>query len=165
MYNNIGEKLKAIAKVLAIIGIVGSVISGIVLMLTGMIGAGFITIISGSLVSWISSWGMYAIGDTNVKVTEMNSRLSRIASQSNSANRTNNFSGGSGNYTHLFRCGKCGTMISDYPCGNCGFEPEKARPEAAGEKEMKCPKCGLVQPVGRKCCFHCGVLFDADAEE
>ncbi len=54
-------------------------------------------------------------------------------------------------------------MISDYPCINCKYVPSpNAKAVTVKENEIKCSKCGFVQPSGRKCCFHCGALFDMD---
>ena len=66
MFNNIGGKIKALAKVLCWIGIVCSVISGIAMMLSQQtdqgVLAGIVTIIVGCLVSWIGSFFAYGFG-------------------------------------------------------------------------------------------------------
>lgn len=154
MFNNIGERLKTLAKVFAVLGIIGSVISGIVLMSLSeyLIGAGLTTMISGSLVSWISSWGMYAMGDTNAKVTEMYNRSFQNAAQNNNNSYITgayfgNASNASSKPTHLFRCDKCGTMISDYPCVNCGYRPKET---------VKCPNCGIDVLADEAFCSECG---------
>lgn len=62
MYDNIGGKLKILAKVLAVIGAVASVIGGLVLVDINPI-FGFLTIIWGPVVSFISSWLVYGFGE------------------------------------------------------------------------------------------------------
>ena len=80
MWKNIGSKVEGLAKVVCWLGIIGSIIYGIILMTTTTevtvgyyyattetvypyIGAGIAWIILGSFASWIGSWVMYAIGE------------------------------------------------------------------------------------------------------
>ena len=71
MFSNIGEKVKGLALFAAILGIVVSIAGGIVIIATSesLAAVGILVMIVGSLVSWIGSWVIYAIGDTNTKVT------------------------------------------------------------------------------------------------
>ena len=79
MFNNIGAKIKTLAKILCWIGIIGSVISGIVIIAAGSKGgyystpygsissgsavvAGILTMVLGSLLSWIGSFFAYGFG-------------------------------------------------------------------------------------------------------
>ena len=86
MFNNIGRKIKTLAKVLCWLGIIASVISGIVMVLTGValnstsvirgygatvdaelggaaaVVGGIVMMVVGSLVSWIGSFCMYGFG-------------------------------------------------------------------------------------------------------
>lgn len=66
MFDNIGAKIKMLAKVLCWIGIVASVISGIAIMAgTGSNGVlpGLLTIVLGTLFSWIGSFVLYGFGE------------------------------------------------------------------------------------------------------
>ena len=79
MFNNIGAKIKTLAKILCWIGIIGSVISGIVIIVAGSrnsyystpygsfssgsaVLAGILTMVLGSLLSWIGSFFAYGFG-------------------------------------------------------------------------------------------------------
>ena len=71
MFNNIGRKIKTLAKVLCWLGIIASVISGIAMVLTGVdaelggaaaVVGGIVMMVVGSLVSWIGSFCMYGFG-------------------------------------------------------------------------------------------------------
>lgn len=65
MYNNIGEKIKGVAKFLSVIGIVGSIIIGTTMIITmheSISWIGLIILIFGSLVSWILSFPLYGFG-------------------------------------------------------------------------------------------------------
>ena len=85
MYTNIGEKIKKVAVVVAIIGIICSIITGIVMINNALVKdyygdievkgvllfLGIATIILGSLASWISSFFAYGFGELIVKTTEI----------------------------------------------------------------------------------------------
>ena len=62
MWDNIGEKLQKLAKALCWIGIVVSVIVGIIGIGNGNALTGFLYIIIGGLAAWIGSWSMYGLG-------------------------------------------------------------------------------------------------------
>ena len=64
MFENIGEKIKGLAKVICVIGIVFSVIYGLDIMMEGkdFVMTGLITAIVGSVISWISSFFTYGFG-------------------------------------------------------------------------------------------------------
>ena len=79
MFSNIGGKLKKLAVILAVLGIIGSVISGIVTMAgssnmrmygsygigysAGRIVAGLLIIAIGFLISWVGTMGLYGLGE------------------------------------------------------------------------------------------------------
>lgn len=82
MYKNIGRKIKILAKIICGIGIAGSVIVGLALILAGsnelgtylvgslwnmsgtrMIISGILIMIFGSLLSWIGSFATYGYGE------------------------------------------------------------------------------------------------------
>ena len=63
MFDNIGQKLQGLAVVSFILGVIASVISGLLyLFLLETILTGILIIVFGSLGSWIGSWSIYALG-------------------------------------------------------------------------------------------------------
>lgn len=66
MFDNIGQKIMTLAKVFCWIGIIISVLCGLVIMFAARYGSGFIpgvfTAAIGSLASWISSLALYGFG-------------------------------------------------------------------------------------------------------
>ncbi len=64
MFDNIGNKIKILAEVICWIGIIGSIILGIVMMEfdESLIIAGLLVVPIGFLVSWISSFLLYGFG-------------------------------------------------------------------------------------------------------
>lgn len=65
MFENIGSKIKALASVACAVGIAVSIIGGIIVMCTveELIGIGFVVMIGGSLLSWLSSFVLYGFGE------------------------------------------------------------------------------------------------------
>ena len=69
MYNNIGGKIKFLAKWTFIVEAIASIITGIILMAGG--GILFILLcFIGPIVAWVSSWILYALGEL-VEDTEL----------------------------------------------------------------------------------------------
>lgn len=67
MWENIGRRLQGLAKVICWLGIIGSVITAIVLWSQNSryqptVLLGIIYLVIGCLVSWIGSWSMYGLG-------------------------------------------------------------------------------------------------------
>ena len=64
MYEKVGEKIKLIAKIICIIGVIGSVIYGIYMLTLGseFFFSGLLIAVVGSLGSWISSLFTYGFG-------------------------------------------------------------------------------------------------------
>lgn len=70
MFRNIGAKIKMLARVMCIIGMIASVISGIITILTMVGDFNFVVylisvliIVIGCLLSWIGSFGLYGFGE------------------------------------------------------------------------------------------------------
>lgn len=64
MFNNIGKKVKILAWVEFIVGIILSIILGIATIIGGSIIVGLISIVLGVFVSWLATLALYAIGQT-----------------------------------------------------------------------------------------------------
>lgn len=65
MFTHIGSKIKTFAKVVCWLGIILSIVCGVVLMVSGVSGAiwlGLLTIVAGSFISWLGSFMTYGFG-------------------------------------------------------------------------------------------------------
>lgn len=69
-FNNIGDKIKTLAVVVSIIGIIGSVIGGLFLLEYDTL-TGLLTAFLGSVLSWVSAFFVYGFGELIVKTTEI----------------------------------------------------------------------------------------------
>ena len=84
MYNNIGKKIKGLAKFIVWIGIASCIISGIVIFLSlsdsryteDYAFVGIIIAVVGSLICWISGFFAYGFGELVDQTQEINAKLS-----------------------------------------------------------------------------------------
>ena len=85
MYDNIGGKIKGLAKIIFIIEAVGAIITGIALLITGVALSGLLILVCGPLVAWVSSWILYAFGELVENSNTINNTVKKIE------NNTHNF--------------------------------------------------------------------------
>lgn len=76
MFNNIGGKIKTLAVVVCVIGMIGSAITAIVLWVNGLFLPGLLFLGVGCLASWIGSFFAYGLGqlieNSDLQVEELN---------------------------------------------------------------------------------------------
>ena len=119
MFDNIGEKLKRLALFLCWGGIILSIILGLLFCDVGII-YGVLTMVLGSLSSWISSWIIYAIGE----IAE-NTQIKRNDREISEKNRIESvFKSYSSNQASTIRkrCPYCGDTVTSKICSMCGKE-------------------------------------------
>ena len=73
MYDNIGGKIKGLAKAVFIVEAIAAVIAGIALLAIDddLILFGVLTLILGPAVAWVSSWLLYGFGELIDRVSEI----------------------------------------------------------------------------------------------
>lgn len=166
MFDNIGGKIKALAKVLCWIGIIASVISGIVMIVSGSssryysgpspVLTGFLTIILGALFSWIGSFFTYGFGqlieDTEMIRSRMDSSPSYAPNQGGSmlSNAAKSIEQERMRNEWTCVCGASNSNTATY-CFRC------RRPRNAGGDQPKvaCPHCGAMNRTSNETCFAC----------
>ena len=184
MFNNIGKKLKVVAVVFCWIGIVASVVFGIILIDDYDEVVGAVTLVVGVLSSWIGSFALYGFGqlveNSDLQTermwkaqTDMEKLTSEFLSFTQAANE----------YMSKKETKQRTEPVPTYSpvpqAVNHAITPEKkmedhsssipasektAMPLPAGPGYEKCKKCGTVQRSGRKVCWGCGALFVRDSE-
>ncbi|MBE5776017.1 MAG: hypothetical protein E7326_00740 [Clostridiales bacterium] len=119
MFDNIGGKIKNLARTTCILGIIGSIIVAIALFSSNSnyeptIGAGFAWLIIGPLVSWLSCLTLYGFGElvensTAILNTLTSSKHHHVNAISAVQDETN------------WICSTCGTSNPHYigRCPNC----------------------------------------------
>ena len=93
MYKGIGGKIKTLAGVITCLGILLSIVAGVILMTKSYVLAGIFVMLVGFLVSWISTFMLYGFGqmvensDKLVAIEKMklDSRLDELESKADKA--------------------------------------------------------------------------------
>lgn len=126
MFNNVGGKIKAVAKVTAWIGIAICVIYGFVMLVSveDMALVGLLIMTVGSLASWISALVLYGFGHLIENSEILVSQGSKTTHHNTTNNytpstTTNNTAPSATNSAHKWRCSRCGNMISEEVCPFC----------------------------------------------
>ena len=130
MFKNIGKKIKVLAVVFCVLGIIGSLIAGGTLLDgwgTEAIGAAIM--IGGSLLSWISSFVLYGFGELVDNSTIIANSIKEKTYETISEVSQNNNMNLSNTVLELTNCKRCGqikridTMHRDndgkYICQDC----------------------------------------------
>lgn len=76
MFERIGSKIKGLASVIAWVGIMASILLGIVLCVSEMILIGLVVMVIGSLASWIGTFLLYGFGELIEKTCSIEEQLS-----------------------------------------------------------------------------------------
>ena len=78
MFSNVGQKIMGLATLVCWIGIIVSILTGIIMMAASesLVLVGLLTAVVGSLGSWIGSWFTYGFGELleTTKKIEKNTR-------------------------------------------------------------------------------------------
>ena len=80
MYDNIGEKIRGLAKAVFIVEAIVAVIAGMVLCTAddAFILEGLLTLFCGPIVAWVSSWILYAFGELVEDVHAVRDKISPV---------------------------------------------------------------------------------------
>lgn len=150
MFDDIGSKIKGLAKVLCWVGIVVSVIMGIVVMCienpidydSYLILPGLLIMVFGSLLSWVSSFFVYGFGqlieNSDILVSQ---GIKRQPEKSDSKNQNEKITTKTKPTIETVKSTMIEGLLND-------------------EGKIICPICGFAQDSNRKCCWKCGAKFD-----
>jgi len=78
MFDNIGQKIKGLAVFSTVLGIICSIICGLILLVEQHIFAGIFALIGGIIVSWIASFVLYGFGELITKVADLEENVKDI---------------------------------------------------------------------------------------
>jgi len=122
MFDNIGGKIKAVAKVICWIGIIASIIIGFIMLVQDedTAFAGLLTMVLGSLGSWIGSFITYGFGqlvENSDILVQQGNKPPVTTTHTNNISTSQTIQG-----EHMWRCEGCGNMISEEICPVCNKE-------------------------------------------
>ena len=157
MFDNIGGKIQGLAKVICWIGIIASIILGIVIIMgasqsygyyrrtdTGTIFAGIAVIVGGSLLSWVGSFVLYGFG-------ELVENSSIIADKITSTTATGTYASGTTSGSHV----QSRPYIGKDPYRAAVEEAERRKGTSEGGT-WTCPYCFAKNNVDDKKGRSCG---------
>ena len=140
MYDNIGNKIKILAQIICVFGVVASVILGLVICFrtNEFNEIGLLYILIGSISSWISSFIIYGFGEliekvcsiekkvgtskSNVFLKTENSSINNLIDTTSQKEQETNEAKDIGFVKHKWRCSNCNNMISEEKCPYCGHQ-------------------------------------------
>ena len=140
MFENIGDKIKSLATVLAVLGIVVYGIWGLVLITSVSFFTGLLVIVLGSLVSWVGSFFMYGFGELIDKVCEIERNTRNSATKTTApttetpANTYSNASNQGAGYSLSAMAAGRNTSGAPWICRKCNTKNDA--------KQMHCKECG-----------------------
>ena len=162
MYNNIGTKIKGLAKGIFVVEAISFIIAGISLMAAGddLILLGLLTMLCGPIVAWVSSWILYAFGelvDTNCE-NERNTRnildkLDKIYIEKDNKPTEEK-------KTVVKKSPATTVSTNETPIENKEERTDTVPFSITEKGTIICPQCNFEQPKNRKCCWHCGAKFE-----
>ena len=166
IYNNIGNKIKILAKFIFIIESIITVILGIYLIAVAddnqdsLRAVGIFTILLGPIIAWISSWLLYAFGQLVDDTQEIRNTSSKTHYYSDEVKSTQNVISTTKETAILPETTETKTTptppeIKDIPEGNKYYIDTK-------KDKLVCLKCGFEQPTNRNVCWQCGIKFERE---
>lgn len=82
MYKNIGEKVKRLAVVMAVLSGIGAFVGGLLMIAVmgeAMVAVGFLVALGGPVAAVWFSWPLYAFGELVSQATSINEKLDGVA--------------------------------------------------------------------------------------
>ena len=160
LYDNIGNKIKGLAKTAFIVEAIGAVVTGLVLLFTDedLILCGFLTLICGPIIAWVSSWILYAFGELVERTcnNESNTRMIVKLLKEKYDKKTNIIN----SPTYNASSKQMATSVT----GNCESKVDNscrsAQHTVSENNTIICSLCNFEQPANRKVCWHCGAKFE-----
>ena len=152
MFDNIGGKIKTLAKAQFGIGVVAFCIAGISVMSVGNVLLCILTIGLGLLGSWIGSFFTYGLGELIETTKELNQNMVQLRNDISEV--------------QLFSKEKEGKASVSVPTPKVISKREPAKPDpnkvyevVRSENGIICPLCGQAQKPDRNMCWNCGAKF------
>lgn len=159
MFEDIDVKLKVVAYVQCILGIIGSVILGIIIMAADLIGIGLLVMAYGSFMSWLSSLGIYGLGEAVDRATVAAQKTQHILQRLDNPTTANTQHSSAPNSCEKPSQNSLVDVSKDVPYKPIVEHSDNVTPIVVDEETVRCPLCGTAQRSSRRVCFQCGTTF------
>ena len=147
MYDNIGGKIKGLAKASFIVAAIAEAITGIALMASDedLILYGLLVLIAGPIITWVSSWLLYGFGqlieNSDIIAEEYNrknEKHEKVVEKNNERKQEQRMKAIKANIVN--------PEISedefiDFTCPNCKAELSFTKGQLQSGEELTCPMC------------------------
>lgn len=160
MFSNIGGKIKAWAVIVAWIGIIGSIIGGIVMINSGaqmsrysnpMVFPGILLMVIGSLGAWVSSFVLYGFGQLIEHTASIDSKLQDVSV--NPWKKEENETGNSDKVAVEKK------LVNETKSAQISSIDTKTAKVDRTQEYTTCPFCSTPQDSDRNVCIKCGAKF------
>lgn len=162
MFDRIGSKIKTVAVVVTILGMIASVIGSIAIMVEDDFLKGLIVAVIGVAAAWLGSLTLYGFGELVensgiiVEYLRLQKKDSEIKKEFVNAAVTKTVT------NDEWKCSACGRVNKKYvttcACGRRQFE--RVVQTVVAENTVTCPECGDVHPKGTVFCVGCGTKLN-----
>ena len=136
MYENIGKKIKGLAKATFVVAAIAAVVTGISLMASDedLMLYGLLVMVVGPIVAWVSSWLLYGFGQLieNSDIIAGRQKVS-IVKQEKIIDQNNE-------HTHVQRCAEDYAFV-DTSCPKCKATLSYPKWQLQSEEGVTCPMC------------------------
>ena len=146
-YENIGNKIKSLARTLFIIEAIAEIITGFALMIADedLIFYGFLIIVIGPIVAWVSSWLLYGFGqlieNSDIIAAEYNrknEKHEKVVAKSNEKKQVQR--------TKEIKAAIASPKVDEYDfiditCPNCKADLCYPKVQLQSGEELTCPIC------------------------
>lgn len=138
MYDNIGDKIKTVAVVSCVLGIIASVIWGVVTMFASFL-VGLLVIVVGCLCSWLGTLTFFGFGEL-IEETQCNRAVNE-------------------KLLAVLESKQAETAVQKTKQETATVQCTGAKPVAAWNTGWQCKHCGSENKAGNVFCQNCGEYF------
>ena len=169
MYDNIGKKIKGLAKAAFVIVAILSIIMGMILMANATREyespvVGILYMIIGPIAAWISSWTLYGFGQLIENTDDLVKNSNTLVRQGNTtANETKDeffFEFSKKNEPISNTNSKIASENDNLDSSSMETKETTSDKTTKDENAIVCPICKFEQPKNRNVCWHCGAKFE-----
>lgn len=147
MYENIGEKIKGLAKAICIVEAIAAVVTGLALMVMDedLAWMGFLVILCGPIIAWVSSFLLYGFGqlvaNSDIIAAQYN-RTNKEYEKVEAKNREHKREQRRKEVkAKIVNPGIADDEFIDVVCQNCEAELSFPKEQLANLQGVKCPVC------------------------
>lgn len=163
MFDHIGSKIKVLATIIYVLGVILAVLLGIILMLNDVIGYGLLVIAIGFLLSYLNVIMLYAFGQLVENSDTVVQILKEIREQDGQWDSSAEPKAPTAPSKPLADSGTAGPVSSAKP--KADVTVKKVRIDGPRQGQVVCPDCGKAQSAFQDTCWNCGAKFVFDGEE